>query len=381
MNNYIPRILEKKVMDYLKVFPVVGITGPRQSGKSTMLKNMFNEEFRYVTFDDYRYISQFNDDPEKFFSVYNDKVIFDEVQNVPNLFSYIKRAVDEDRRNGRFILTGSAQFSMLAFITESLAGRIGLLSLLPFQYKEILNSHISPSQFKGCYPSVVLNNYDESRSWYDSYLETYLVKDVRAISNIGDLSDFRRIIKMLASNCSQLLNYSHYSNALGISVPTVKRWISILEASYIIFLLPPYYKNFNKRITKSSKLYFYDTGLVSFLTGVHSQMVYEDGPLAGSIFENYIVSEIMKNLKHSGNFYDLYFYRANNTLEVDLLIDKGLSKDLIEIKSTSTFKPSMVKPLEKICQENDTGYLLYQGDEMPYVKNIKIWPYQKFLTV
>ncbi len=381
MNKYIPRKLEKKVLDYLEVFPVVGITGPRQSGKSTMLKNMFHNEFRYVTFDDYRYISQFNDDPEKFISIYNDKVIFDEVQNVPNLFSYIKRAVDNDRRNGRFILTGSAQFSMLAIITESLAGRIGLLSLLPFQFQEILDSNISPSQFQGCYPSVVINNFNESWGWYDSYLETYLVKDVRAISNIGDLTDFRRLIKMLASNCSQLLNYSHYSNALGISVPTVKRWISILEASYIIFLLPPYYRNFNKRITKSNKLYFYDTGLVSFLTGVHSQLVYENGPLAGPIFENYVVSEIKKKLKHSGSFYDLYFYRANNSLEVDLLIDKGLSKDLIEIKSTSTFKPSMIKPIEKIFQENDTGYLLYQGDEMPYVKNIKIWPYQKFLSV
>ena len=380
MSTYVPRKLEEKIHEYIKLFPVVSITGPRQSGKSTMLKNTFRD-YKYLTFDDFRLISQFEDDPERFISTYNSNVIFDEVQKVPKLFNYLKREVDKDRRNGRFILTGSAQFSMLSFVTESLAGRIGLLTLLPFQYQEIMQSNIQPSQFKGCYPSIVLNDYLGSRSWYDSYLETYLVKDVRTFSNIGDLSDFRRLIRMLAANCSQILNFSYYSNAIGVSVPTIKRWISILEASYIIFLLPPYFENHNKRITKSSKIYFYDTGLVSFLTGIQNQSMYQDGPMAGSIFENYVISEIKKNLSHSGKFSDLYFFRANDMLEVDLIIDHGLSRDLIEIKSSSSFKPKMIKPIETIFQNNDNGYLLYQGEELPYSKHMKIWPYQQFLKL
>ena len=180
---------------------------------------------------------------------------------------------------------------------------------------------------------------------------------------------------------SQLLNFSTLANALGVGVNTIKRWISVLEASYIIFLLPPYFKNYNKRIIKSKKIYFYDTGLVSALTGIQNEVMYENGPLAGPIFENYIVSEIKKKLLHSTNYSDMYFYRTSNHVEIDLLIEDGLNLKMVEIKSSKTFRPNMVKSMESIITENDTGYLLYQGDEFPYFENIKIWPYQKFLSV
>ncbi len=378
--KYISRIVEDKLKLYLKTFPVVAITGPRQSGKTTLLKNVLKDSFKYVTFDDFRYVNLFNEDPERFISEFSDKVVFDEIQKVPDLFHYIKRIVDEDRMNyGKFVITGSAQFSMIASITESLAGRIGMLTLLPFQFKEVLYANLISSQFKGAYPEVIIHDYKNSEIWYNSYLETYLEKDVRSMLNIGNLSDFRRLIKMLASNCSQIINYSSLANALGIGVNTVKRWVSVLEASYIIFLLPPYYKNFNKRIIKSNKIYFYDTGLVSALTGIQNEGMYVNGPLGGAIFENYVVSEIKKSILHSATNSQMYFYRTSNHVEIDLIIENGLHKKMIEIKSSSTFKPMMVKPIESILSNLDEGFLLYQGEEFPFSESIKIWPYQKYL--
>ncbi len=378
--KYISRIVEDKLKLYLKTFPVVAITGPRQSGKTTLLKNVLKDSFKYVTFDDFRYVNLFNEDPERFISEFSDKVVFDEIQKVPDLFHYIKRIVDEDRMNyGKFVITGPAQFSMIASITESLAGRIGMLTLLPFQFKEVLYANLIPSQFKGAYPEVIIHDYKNSEIWYNSYLETYLEKDVRSMLNIGNLSDFRRLIKMLASNCSQIINYSSLANALGIGVNTVKRWVSVLEASYIIFLLPPYYKNFNKRIIKSNKIYFYDTGLVSALTGIQNEGMYVNGPLGGAIFENYVVSEIKKSILHSATNSEMYLYRTSNHVEIDLIIENGLHKKMIEIKSSSTFKPMMVKPIESILSNLDEGFLLYQGEEFPFSESIKIWPYQKYL--
>ncbi len=381
MAYYVNRKLETIIEELLKTFPVIGITGPRQSGKSTLLKNLLNNSYQYVTFDNFQNVALFNDDPEKFISIYNKHVVFDEIQKVPDLFHYIKRVVDEERDiAGRFVITGSAQFSMMASITESLAGRIGLLTLLPFQFEEIKSAHLKPSEFLGCYPELVVNDYKNRDVWYNSYLESYLEKDVRTILDIGNLTDFRQLIRLLAANCAQILNYSTLSNSLGIGVNTVKRWISVLEASYIVFMLPPYFNNFNKRVIKSKKLYFYDTGLVSFLTGIQSEQMYENGPLAGSVFENYVVSEIKKKLLHSANFSQMYYYRTSNHVEVDLLIENGLSLNMVEIKNSRTFRPKMVKPMESILQKKDTGFLLYKGEIRPFTENLKIWPYQNFLV-
>ena len=378
--KYRKRVLEAKVKKYTKIFPVVGITGPRQSGKSTMLKHLFKDSYKYVSFDDYRIYDFFYEDPEKFIATYNNKVIFDEVQKVPEIFNYLKLAVDEDRQNyGKFIITGSSQFSFLKKITESLAGRIGLLSLLPFQYSDIPKKMRFEAIYKGSYPEMVCRNYKSSNEWYSSYLETYLDKDVRLIYNIGDLRDFRRFVSLLASKTSNILNMSKFSNDLGVTVTTIKRWLSILEASYIIFFLSPYYKNFNKRVVKSPKIYFYDTGLVCYLTGIQTKQLYEKGPMAGAIFENYVISEIMKKNIHNKSEHFLYYFRTSAGAEIDLIEENRGVKNWIEIKSTHTFKSLMTKPIEEFISSKETGYLLYQGKDFPYKANIKVLNYENYL--
>jgi predicted AAA+ superfamily ATPase len=381
MRGYFPRVIESIIHNYLQSFSVVGITGPRQSGKSTTLNEVFSEDYTYITFDDFKNVELFYDDPVRFMNLYSDKVIFDEVQRVPEIFNYIKIAVDNDRDNyGKYIITGSSQFSFHQKITESLAGRIGLIPMLPLQYKEIPPSLRSVSQFKGCYPEVVKKKYLNSKNWYSSYLNTYIERDVRSLINIGDLSDFRKLIILLAANTSQILNVSELSRDIGVSVKTIQRWISVLEASYIVFRIHPYFKNLGKRLIKSPKLYFYDTGLVSFLTGISTTQLYENGPMAGSIFENYVVSEILKKLRHEGQQSALYYIRTSNGLEVDLIIDKGISKDLIEIKKSETFRVRMIKPIQKMMEENDMGYLLFDGEATPFDNKIQIMNYTEFLS-
>jgi predicted AAA+ superfamily ATPase len=376
---YKQRIIESKLRDYLKIFPVVAITGPRQSGKSTLLQHCL-PDYQYVTFDDYRSQEFLARDPEGFFQRYASKTIFDEVQKVPDIFNHIKLRVDRDRANyGNFILTGSSQFSLVQNITESLAGRIGLLTLLPFQISEMASTERDDAIFRGSYPELVERHFNSSDEWYGSYLDTYVNKDVRSISNIGDLREFQRLIRLLAARTSQQLEISSFAKDLGVAVSTITRWISVLEASYIIFLLPPYFKNYGKRITKSPKLYFYDTGLVSYLTGIKNRDLYENGPLTGGLFENYVVGEILKRELHLKTNSSLYYFRTSHGVEVDLIIDRGLHKDLIEIKHSSTFHPKMADSISTIMESGDRAYLLYNGENFPYVDEIKILNYKNYL--
>lgn len=377
--DYHHRVLENKLTEYVNHFSAVGLTGPRQSGKSTLLLHQL-KDYQYVTFDDFRTVALYHDDPNKFMRIYANKIIFDEVQKVPEIFNDIKIAIDSDRQaTGKFILTGSSQFSLIKSITESLAGRIGLLSLLPYQYAEMPDRLRCQSIYQGAYPELVNKNFEFSSDWYSSYLDTYITKDVNDLANIGDKRDFRRLISLLAANTSQLLNMSTYAKDLGVDVKTIKRWISVLEASYIIFLLPPYYQNFGKRVVKSPKIYFYDTGLVSYLTGVQSKENFEQGPMLGSIFENYIISDILKRELHNKSHAELYFYRSSNGEEIDLIIDRKQTRELIEIKSGETFTPRMTKEIEKLSDNNTTGYLLYRGTTMPYLPNVHVWNYQEYL--
>lgn len=377
--QYTHRLLEAQLVEYIKYFPVVGVTGPRQSGKSTLLTHLLTD-YQYVTFDDFKTIAQFQDDPDGFMRRYANQVIFDEVHHVPELFNYIKLAVDQDRAHyGKYVLTGSSQFAMLRQSSESLAGRIGLLTLLPFQFVEMPPHLYQEAIYRGCYPELVDRDYQLSAAWYSSYFDTYLNKDIRALGNIGDMRDFRRFIQMLAANTAQILQMSTYSRDLGVSIPTIKRWLSILEASYIIFLLPPYYKNLNKRITKSPKLYFYDTGLVSYLTGIENADLYEKGPMAGALFENYVIAEIVKKEIHSNTHSDFFYYRTSSGLEVDLIVDRKNRKDIVEIKKGATFRPTMLAGIRHLLEENDRGYLLYQGDSHPYEPAITVLNYQDYL--
>ncbi len=375
---YIPRIATDLTKKHLSYFPVVGITGPRQSGKSTLLQESL-PDYEYVTFDDQRIVGRFYDDPEGFMADYANKVIFDEVQKAPEIFHHIKLAVDQDRKNyGKYVVTGSCQFSFIEKITESLAGRIGLLTLLPLQYSEIVNASLKPSLYQGAYPELVQRHYIGYQEWYASYLETYLARDLRDLIQVADLRDFRRFIQLLASNAAQEFNMSTYAKDIGVTVQTIKRWVSVLEACYIVFLLPPYYENFGKRITKRPKLYFYDVGLVAYLMGIETGKQASEGPFSGSLFENYVVSEIMKKELHHNTHGNLYYLRTSNGEEIDLIVDRKSQKYFIEIKKSQSFKPAMIKTLEKFRSEKDKCYLLYQGINDQY-KDTNILNYQSYL--
>lgn len=381
MNNYITRTAERTLLKYLSAFPVAGVTGPRQSGKSTMLKTLLKDKYKYVTFDDPVTVAEFRDDPERFMRIYSDKVIFDEAQKAPEIFSYVKIAVDNDRDNyGKFILSGSSQFTMMKNISESLAGRIGLLSLLPLQFKEIPDKLHEESIFKGGYPELVKREYQFGNEWYQAYINTYLEKDLRSVSDIGNIRDFFRLIRFLAARCSQMINLSELASELGVTVNTVKHWLSVLEASYIIWFLPPFYENLGKRIIKSPKLYFYDTGLVSFLTGIESQKQFENSILAGPLFENYIVSEIKKILEHNKLFWNLYYFRTSSGLETDLVIDKNSTREWIEIKTSETFQKKFITAIEKTKRHEEKGFLIYKGISKPGTDGTEIKNYKDFLN-
>lgn len=376
---YIHRKLEKTLRKYLKTFPAIGITGPRQSGKSTMVQEILGGEYEYVNFDYHDTVHLFTNDPRKFIREHSDKVIFDEVQRVPELFNYVKAAIDEDRqKKGKFVLTGSSQFAFMRKVTESLAGRIGLLTLLPFEYLEIPRELREQSIFRGAYPEMVIESYKEFKGWYSAYIDTYLYRDLRDLSNIGDLRDFRRFLQLLATRTAQILNISQISRDIGVAVNTIKRWISILEASYIIFLLPPYYKNFGKRIIKSPKIYFHDTGLVSFLTGVRDKDIFEHGPMYSPIFENYIISEIFKQELHAKEDSELFYIRTSNGNEIDLLIDRKTEVEFIEIKSSETFRSEMTRTIEGFKEKSEKGYLIYQGKTLTSSSDLRIMNYKDY---
>jgi len=377
---YVQRVIEHGLSRYLEAFSVIGITGPRQSGKSTLLKEKL-QAYQYVNFDDPAMSMLFEDDPVGFMNVYNDRVIFDEAQYVPEIFRYIKMAVDNDRDNyGKFVITGSAQFSMMQNITESLAGRVGLLSLLPFQCSEMPEKLRQASIYQGAYPELVQRGYAESDLWYGAYVDTYLNKDVRNMSQIGDLRDFQRLVSLLAANVSSTLNLSTYATDIGVSVPTIKRWVSILEASYIIFLLPPYFENKGKRIVKSPKVYFYDTGLVSYLTGIKNQELYEKGPMSGQLYENYIISEVFKKESHTQTQSMLYYLRTSTGQEVDLIIDRKSTKVWIEIKKSATFRPKMLEAVKTFMGKDDTGLLLYNGESMKAMGKVQVQNHVDYLV-
>ncbi len=379
IHSFIDREISPVLKEYLTLFPVVCVTGPRQSGKSTLLQHVL-PDYTYVTFDDFMMREEFLDDPVGFMNIYHDRVIFDEVQKVPEIFDHIKMAVDRDRMNyGKYVITGSSQFTLNHHISESLAGRLGPLTLLTFDAKEIPEQSFLPSQFRGSYPELVMREYRGDREWYAAYVDTYLQKDVRELRQVGNIRDFGRFISLLAANTSQLLNLSYYARDLGVSVKTIRSWVSVLEASYIIFLLPPYHKNLGKRLIKSPKVYFWDTGLVSFLTGVRTEELYRQGPLHGALFENYIVSEVKKRIYHENTMESLWFFRDSNGLEVDLIIEGDSVRQWIEIKTIETYKPAMVRPILRCKSPEDQGLLVYKGESRIGKEGVHIVNFEEFL--
>lgn len=343
--QYITRKIESSILHAVKTFPGIVITGPRQSGKTTLLKHLL-PDYRYITFDDPLSRERARSDPNFFLNSLGEKAIIDEIQHVPEILSYIKIKIDEKREvKGRFVFTGSQQFHLMKNIGDTLAGRIAVFDLLPFSVTELESSiqavnaktNFLSALKRGSYPELVLDMHIDAGTWFRSYFQTYLERDIRGLYNIGSLRDFQQFVRLLAARCSEVLNLSSYSRDLGISIPTIKTWLSILEASRIIFLLPPWYNNQGKRITKSPKLYFLDTGFAAYLSGVAADDSFLDRPLAGNLFENYIIQETVKSFLHQGKQPPIYFFRTNNQLEIDIIIEKSAEYIIpVEIKLTQT---------------------------------------------
>ena len=344
--DYVHREIEKPLRKLFRQFPSLALTGPRQAGKTTVLKNVFGKGFTFVSFDDPLTREKALSDPVLFLENVSEPAVFDEIQYVPELLSYIKILIDKSRsRHGRFIFTGSQQFQLIKNLGDTLAGRVCLLNLLPFSREELKDTpatrkNKSPTDafvsacIRGSFPEICMRPGMDSDAWYGAYLQTYLERDVRSIYNIGNLREFQQFIRLLASRCAQVLNLSGLSNDLGVSVNTVKNWLSILEASQLVYLLTPFYRNLGKRITRSPKVYFLDCGLVGYLTGIRDRKTLLNGPLAGPLFENYVVQETVKACLNQAKRPSLYYVRTQNDLEVDLIIESGLRVTPIEIKLT-----------------------------------------------
>ena len=379
---YVKREVQLEVVRLFSQYPVVTITGPRQSGKSTMCKALF-PKLPYFSLEDIDHRTFASEDPRGFLKRCGKSAIIDEIQRVPELLSYIQTKVDETNNNGQFILTGSRQFDLMEIITQSLAGRTALVRLLPFTLQEIKTFEDTKSKsiydfiFRGFYPRIILEKQLPSEA-YAFYLNTYVERDVRQTVKIKNLRSFDVFLKLCAGRTGQLINYSEISNECGIDVKTVKSWLSVLEAGYIIKLISPYYKNLNKRLIKMPKLYFLDTGLACFLLGLRKSEHLISHPLFGALFETYIIGELLKNAYNHIKNDDLYFFRDNRGREIDVIHDNVTSIDILEIKSSSTFRTSFLKGLNyiKTLPVNiNSAYLVYGGDES-YERegvNIKNW--------
>lgn len=360
LRRYIPRLIESVLQKRLRQFPVVGLTGPRQSGKSTTLQHLFTPQFKYVSFDHTTVREQAIADPELFLDELGKRVIFDEIQYVPTLLSHLKLRVDRNRdQRGQYLLTGSQQFQLMKNLSETLAGRIGLLNLLPLSTTEQLAAggskpHLpdATAQFvrqslRGSFPELIAHPRLDPTTWYENYIQTYLEKDVRGLHNIGNLRDFRRFMALAASRTAQLFNMSLFARDVGVSVPTIRTWTSVLESSFIVYLLPPYHHHFGKRITKSPKLYFLDIGLASHLVGLKTREHLLQSPMAGALFETYLLQETVKHFMNLGRFPRLYYWRSASGLEIDLLIEANGVLYPAEGKLTKTVRRAMAFPLEE----------------------------------
>ncbi len=344
----IPRTLQSKLILASEKFPIVAVLGPRQSGKSTLVRTAFPEH-RYISLEDLDVRQMAEQDPRGFLQQTGKKVILDEVQRVPALFSYLQGIVDERQTCGEFILTGSQNFLLMEKITQTLAGRISLMTLLPLSISELTSANLlptTPEQFiyQGGFPRLYAQNLTPEE-WLPSYITTYLERDVYDLLKVRELNAFRTFLQLCAGRVGQLVNLSSLGNDCGVNYNTIRSWLSILEASYVIFQLHPHHQNFNKRLIKMPKLYFYDTGIVCSLLGIHSPAEITNSYLKGALFENMVVADFYKQLCHQQKKPRLYFWRDKTGHEIDMIYDRGDRLLPFEIKSGATFQEDFLKNL------------------------------------
>jgi len=342
------RKLKKQMDFYLKKYPILALTGPRQSGKTTFLRKQF-PDYTYVNLEDSDLRAFALNDPKGFLEQYNRYIIFDEVQRTPKLFSDLQARVDEDKIMGQYILSGSQNFHLMSSINQSLAGRVALFKLFPFDVQEMqqagwLDDDYAVNLQKGFYPGI----YDRDikpKFFYSNYIQTYVERDLHELIHVKDLRQFRNFISLCAGRVGQLLNLNSLANECGISQPTAKSWISKLETSYIVYQLQPYYTKLNKRVTKSPKLYFYDTGLLCYLLKINDAASVKTSAYKGGLFENFVINEYIKQNYHQNLLLDCWYWRDAAGHEVDFIWQHTEKLNLVEIKASETIMPDMFKGL------------------------------------
>ena len=344
--KYIPRQIESELLLASKHFSGLILTGPRRAGKTTLLRKLFPKA-QYYLLEDPDIIARLRADPHSFIEEIRPPAILDEIQNVPEILSYVRTQIDRfPNKKGQWLLTGSQEPPLMKGATESMAGRAAVFHLLPFSFLEAPKV----SLLKGGFPEI-LAHPSVSQTWFRSYIQTYLERDVRAISSIRDLATFRRFLSLLASRCGQILNRTDLAAPLGVTVPTISEWLNILEITSQIILVPPFYENFGKRLIKSPKLYFFDSGLVCHLLGIESEIMLNHSTFLGAIFEGFVASEIIKLQMNSGRSRQLYYFRDQQGLEVDFLVPAGDRKlILLEAKASRTVWPEIAESLSRLSK-------------------------------
>lgn len=370
------RIIASEITEALKKYKIVSLLGPRQSGKTTLSK-MIGQGFAYYNLEDLSFRSRLIEDPKSFFESIKRDVIIDEVQQWPDLFSYLQVYTDREDYPFRFILTGSNSIQLSDHVSQSLAGRTRIFHILPLGFGELPEINrpktINQALYQGLYPRIYQQELNPTE-WLGDYLQTYIQKDVRQIINVENLMVFDKFLRLVAGRVGQLANYTSLAGEVGVSVATIKSWLSVLEASFVIYQLWPHHKNFNKRITKAPKIYFYDTGIVCHLLRITDESHLESHPLRGNIFENWVITEKIKNKFNEGRSSSYYFWRDQHGHEVDLVEDCGTFLYLTEIKSSTTFNADFFQNIEWLnsLQERSDGELIYGGNESFEFKSFKV---------